>query len=441
MTRRLSITAFLILCASPTQAQNPSAAGAPPLRLPQLEEMALANNPTVRGAGAAVAAAQGRARQAATLPNPVVGYAAEEITTRGSVDPRGEYGFFVEQTIPLGGKLRLTASVFERAADEATARAELQRQRILSSVRALFYEVLTTERRIEVHERLAALGSEAIGVTAQLFNVGAADRPDFLESEIETRRVQLELNAARNQVFALRQQLAAVVGVPEAASRPLAGEIDRSIPELERDATLQALIERSPQVRAARAAVARAQAQSALARRETYPDLFLRGGAAYNREHGEDTGRAIGWEAQIEAGISIPLFNRNQGGIAAARAGESAAEAEVTRLQLELRARAATEFASYLTALRAAESFRVDILPRAEQAYTLYLARYREMGAAYPQVLVAQRGLFELSREYLQHLETAWRSALRLQGLLAGDGLEAPNTEGQVAFSSTRSEP
>lgn len=433
---------LLVLAASAlpvaVRAQATAVQGTEPLTLARLEQLALENNPTAGAAQAAIEAARGRARQAGAWPNPVAGYAGEEITTRGSVDPRGEHGFFVEQTIPLGGKLRLNRSVFERAADEATVRAELQRQRILSSIRTLFYQVLTTERRIEVHERLAALGSEATGVTAQLFNVGAADRPDFLESEIETRRVQLELNAARNQLFALRQQLAAVVGVATVATGTLAGSIDEAMPELERDATLEALIERSPQVRAARAAIARTQAQTALARRETYPDVFLRGGAAYNREHGEDTRRPIGWEGQIEAGISIPLFNRNQGGIAAARAEETVAQAELTRLQLALRAQAASEFATYLTAIRSAESFRADILPRAEQAYTLYLARYREMGAAYPQVLVAQRGLFDVAREYLEHLEDGWRSALRLQGLLAGDGLEAPNGEAPTIEVSAR---
>ena len=70
------------------------------------------------------------------------------------------------------------------------------------------------------------------------------------------------------------------------------------------------------------------------------------------------------------------------------------------------------------------------VLPRAERAYTLYLARYREMAAAYPQVLIAQRTLFEMAREYLEHLEMGWQSALRLQGLLAGEGLEAPSIEG-----------
>jgi outer membrane protein, heavy metal efflux system len=141
------------------RAQATAVQGVEPLTLARLEQLALENNPTVRAAQAAIEAARGRARQAGAWPNPIAGYTGEEITTRGSVDPRGEHGFFVEQTIPLGGKLRLSRSVFERAADEATVRAELQRQRILNSIRTLFYQVLTTERRIAVHERLAALGS------------------------------------------------------------------------------------------------------------------------------------------------------------------------------------------------------------------------------------------------------------------------------------------
>jgi cobalt-zinc-cadmium efflux system outer membrane protein len=120
------------------------------------------------------------------------------------------------------------------------------------------------------------------------------------------------------------------------------------------------------------------------------------------------------------------LFNRNGGGVAAARAEETKAQAEVTRLELALESRAVSQFAEYLTALRDAEAYRSEILPRAEEAYRLYLTRYREMAAAYPQVLVAQRTFFEMSTEYLGRLNEAWRAALQLQGFLAGDGLDAP---------------
>jgi cobalt-zinc-cadmium efflux system outer membrane protein len=425
MTRSAAVL-IVIALAAPLAAQTvPSTAPATAVTLAELEQLALQNNPATSAAAADLEAARGRASQAGAWPNPIVGYSGEELKT-GELDRRGEHGFFVEQEIPLGGKLGRSRAAAERTIEAAEAVRQLQRLRIVTSVRQTFYAVLLTERRVEVQERLAALASEAVGVTAQLFNVGAADRPDYLEIEIESRRMQLHLNRTKNDLTALRAHLAAVTGVRDVAARPLAGSIDTAIPELARAPTIRAVLELSPELRAARAELERARAVTAREGRATSPDLLLRGGAAHNREIGEDTGRAIGWEGTLEAGIRIPLFNRNQGGVAAARADETRAQADITRLELALESRAAAAFADYLTALRSAEAYRTEILPRAEEAYALYLSRYREMAAAYPQVLVAQRTLFELSSEYLESLNEAWRSALQLQGLLAdGTGLAA----------------
>ena len=60
----------------------------------------------------AIEAARERTRQAGAWPNPSIGYSGEEIKT-GDLDTRGEHGFFVEQTIPLGGKLGLSRSVVQ----------------------------------------------------------------------------------------------------------------------------------------------------------------------------------------------------------------------------------------------------------------------------------------------------------------------------------------
>lgn len=439
--RAASVVSLGLLITGSAAAQQPGPDSGVPLTLQQLEAMALSNNPTMRQAEAGVEAARGRTRQAGAWPNPIVGYIGEEIAP-GDTIRWGEHGAFVEQTILLGGKLRLNRAVFDREIGQAESLVEMQRQRVLSSVRALFYDVLTTERRVGVRERLAQLASEAVGISRQLFNVGAADRPDVLESEIETRRAELDLTAAKNHLRAVRQQLAAVAGDQTVVSRPLIGSIDTAIPELERDATMRMLLERSPEVLAVRAASERASAVVTRARRETFPDLILRGGVAYNRELLE-TGaggvrKPVGWEALAEAGISIPIFNRNQGGIAAARADQARAEAEVRRIELDLQSRLAVVFDQYLTALRASEVYRDEVVPRAEEAYRLYLARYREMGAAFPQVLVAQRTLFQMSAEYLDNLEEAWRAALRLQGFLVGEGLEAPGRPGEEMEAGMR---
>ena len=415
---------LLVLAGGPASAQpqTPAAVADAPITLAELERLALEQQPALKAAAARVDAARARSRQAGVWPNPTAGFSAEELGAPDG-DPRGEYGFFLEQPILLGGKLGLSRAVADRAADRASADLELQRARVRHSIRAAFYEVLTLEQRVAVHDRLAALVSEAVGVTAQLFNVGAADRPDVLEAEVELRRVQLDVNASRNRVYAARERLAALAGDARVATRRLSGSADEPLPEIERDAALRLVLDESPQMRAARAAVARAQALTAAARRATSPDLFLRGGAVYNRERSERSGAAIGWQGQIEAGVSVPLFNRNTAGVLAARAEELQAEADQQRLELALRAHFAGVFADYLSAARESETYRVEILPRAEEAYRLYLARYKEMAAAYPQVLVAQRRLLELSSDYLRSVESAWQASIALQGLLAGDGL------------------
>jgi hypothetical protein len=63
-----------------------------------------------------------------------------------------------------------------------------------------------------------------------------------------------------------------------ARCRRRALEDGATIPELERDATVQGLLERSPQIRGARAATERARAVVWSAQRQTVPNLFLRGG-------------------------------------------------------------------------------------------------------------------------------------------------------------------
>jgi cobalt-zinc-cadmium efflux system outer membrane protein len=420
MMRIALVIVLAVLTESPAFAQND--AGREPLTLQELEQLALQNNPATTAAAAAVDAARARTAQAGAWSNPTIGYSGAELTN--GPDVRGQHGFFVEQTIPLGGKLRLSREVFQQTIAQVEAARDLQRLRTLGEVRQAYFAVLLVERRIEVQERMVKLAAESAGVTAQLFNVGAADRPDFLESEIASRRVQLQLAQSRNALRAERARLAAIVGSPEVVDRPLAAAGESPVPALERETVIRTLVEQSPEIRSARAELERTRAITGQARRVTFPDLFVRGGAGYNREHGEVSGRAIGWEGMVEAGVSVPLFNRNAGDIAAARSDETRAQAELRRVELSLRARAEAEFSRYISAMESAEAYRTDILPRAEEAYTLYLSRYREMAAAYPQVLMAQRNLFELSAEYLDHLRQAWQSAIRLQGSLTGDALD-----------------
>jgi cobalt-zinc-cadmium efflux system outer membrane protein len=120
-------------------------------------------------------------------------------------------------------------------------------------------------------------------------------------------------------------------------------------------------------------------------------------------------------------GIRIPLFNRNQGNIAAAEVELERADAERRRVRLKIEARFAPIFASYQQELDAVTRYRERILGRAEEAYRLNLARYQQMAAAYPQVLISQRTLFQVEAAYVASLGRLRESVVLLDGMLLAE--------------------
>lgn len=403
----------------------------PVMRLEDLERMAAEISPTIAQADAAIRAARARSRQAGLLPNPVIGYFGEEISFRAP-GHTSEHGVFVEQIIPLGGKLAKSRRVFEREAEQSEAIAGAQRQRVLNSVRVLYSDALGAQRLVELRGELARLSREAVEITKELYNVGQADRPDQLEIEIEAERAEINLLRARNDREQVWRLIGAMVGKPELQPARLAGSLEEGIAALDQEQILATLLRDSPELKTAQAGVERARAVLARARAQRMPDLFLRAGVGYNNEILDVDSRKTGAEASIEAGVSLPIFNRNQGGVAAAEAELAIAERETERLQLLLRTRLATSFRTYRNALQTAERYRTRVIPRARQAYEMYLGNFRQMAAAYPQVLIAQRTLFQVEAEYARSLMELRRGAVGLRGFLLSGGLGALARPGEA---------
>ncbi|MGE0129211.1 MAG: TolC family protein [Blastocatellales bacterium] len=398
------------------------------MTLADLERMALEGNPTLAQAEAAIRASEGRRVQAGLMPNPIIGYAGEELAFR-AIGEKSEHLAFIEQTIPLGGKLSKSRRIFAQEKAQSEQDAAAQRQRILNGVRILYYRALGAQQLVEVRTQLAKLAREAVKITSELFNVGQADRPDAAQIRIEAQRAELDLMMAENDRDQVWQELAAVIGNPFLKPAPLAGELEKGLPTLDQAAMLDQLLAGSPEIKRAQAGVERAKASVSRAKAEVAPDLFVRGGFGYNRELLEKeipNARRTGPEASVEIGLRIPLWNRNQGGIAAASAELEMAEREVRRVELMLRARFAGSFRTYLNALRVATRYEQQIVPEAQSAYDTYLRNFRGMAAAYPQVLIAQRTLFQVRAEYVEALVNTWQNSVLLRGYLLNGALDAP---------------
>ena len=401
----------------------------PRLGLADLERMALEGNPTLAQAAAEIKAAEGKKLQAGTYPNPVIGATGDE-NTPGPIIRGGEFGFFVEQRLVTAGKLHKSRNIVEQERLRAETTAQAQKYRVLNSVRALYYEALGAERRVQVQIQLAELSRRAAQISRELLNVGAADQPDLLESEIEAERAEVNLALARTAQTRVWRELAAVAASPSLQPAPLEGNLEE-VPRLELESAINKLFSESPEIRSSEVAVAREEAALRRAKVEKIPDILARGGLRKNRELLEAGGRPVGLEGFFDVGFEIPFFNRNQGNVGTARANLDRAERDVQRVKLSLRMRMARVYKEYQDASLTADRYRTQMIPRAQQAYELYLNNFRQMAAAYPQVLIAQRNLFQLQQDYINALVNTWQSAVQIQGLLLEGGLEAPGVAEQ----------
>jgi outer membrane protein, heavy metal efflux system len=395
------------------------------LRLEDLEQMALASNPTVAQVQANMRVAAGLARQAGLYPNPTVGYYGDEI--RGGFSRGGKQGGFVSQTIVTGGKLRAARRVAELQANEIETGGQVQRQRILNNVRVSFYQVLAAQRLVEVRQNLAKLAADAAQTSRQLGNVGQADRPDILQAEVEQQQTNVSLRVAQQSLQASWRMLAAVAGKPALPLTRLEGDLD-AIPDLSYEEWVATTLRESPEVKLAQQAVDRGEASLTYARKAVIPDLQMTGILVNNYTPLIETNpsRATGVMGGAQIGVQLPIFNRNQGDIAAAKGEIESARQELERVKLQLQRDLASMFRDYDAARVTVQQYKTEMLPRAEEAYRLYQTNYQKMAAAYPQVLISQRTLFQLEADYIQALESAWESSLLIRGFGVTDGLSKP---------------
>ena len=189
----LCFSCFLFLFAVPGRAQTP-VFEQKTLTLEELQQMALQNNPTFAQSAANIKAAEGRRKQSGLYPNPTVGYQGEQI--RGGAFHGGEQGFFVQQDIVLGGKLGLNKAIFEQELKQAETEAEEQRVRVVTNVRISYIQALAAQQTLELRQNLSKLADDAVETSHQLANVGQADTPDVLESEVEAQQAELAVTMA-----------------------------------------------------------------------------------------------------------------------------------------------------------------------------------------------------------------------------------------------------
>lgn len=399
----------------------------PAMTLAQWLDLAEAHHPSLVEARAAVARSEQQARQVALPPDPVVGYSGEHI--RGGSFHGGEQGAFLSQEIVLGRKLALRRDVVRAEGKANEVGVEMQRARVHNDVAQRFFDALSAQVSVTIHERMLKQAEDAQVNAHELMRVGQADAADVLKTEIQAEQAKMEFVDAQRAFLASFGRLAATAGVATMSAQLLDGKLTEP-PQMDVQDVVRKGVEDSPAVKQAAASVAIAEAQVKSAKRESIPDVKITAGEWYSGERLDGTNKAAGWMGFAQAGVQLPLWNRNQGNVGVAKAELSRAQAAVVRTQMWTRERAEPIAQQYEQARFSAERYRTQMLPRARRAYELEVMKYQQMGQAYPKVLEAQAMLYELQLGYVKALHQEWSAAIALENFTLDGALEKPMSIG-----------
>ncbi len=394
-----------------------------PMTVQSFLAMADGANPTLAQAQRDADRSVGQARQASLPPDPIVGYSGDHI--RGGEYGGGEEGAFFYQEFVLGHKLALRRDIYRAEGRANQFAVEIQRARVHNDVGRAFFDALAAQEAVVVHDRLLAVALDAETNAHELERIGQADASDVLNAEIAAESAKVDFVNAQRMFLAAFTQLATAAGQAALAPHPLTGALVEP-PELDAEGMVASDVQDSPAVKQAQAKVAVAEARVRSAKREKVPNLNLKAGEWYSGERLGATNIKAGPESFAEAGVQLPLWNRNQGNIQSSEVELERARGDVSRTRLYTKNRAEPYAQGYQTARYTAEQYRTEMLPRARRAYQLEVTKYQQMSQSYPHVLAAQHMLFTLQLTYIQALNEEWRSAIALQNYALADALEQP---------------
>jgi cobalt-zinc-cadmium efflux system outer membrane protein len=399
----------------------------PPMSLQTFLGLAEASNPTLAQVQRDIDRSQQQAHQVSLPPNPTIGYSGDHI--RGGSYHGGEEGAFFSQEFVLGRKLALRRDIYRAEGRSNEFALEIQRARVRDDVGRAFFDTLTAQESVVIRDRLLKVALDADTNAHELERVGQADAADILNAEIAAEQAKIDFVAAQRSFLASFTQLATHAGQPSLMPHPLIGGLVEP-PDIDAEAMVNMDVQESPAVKRSQADVALAEARVKSARRESVPNLNVKAGEWYSGEELGSTNKKAGPMSFVEAGVQIPLWNRNQGNIGAAQTELERSREDVLRIQLQTRNMAEPYAQQYQTARFTAERYRTEMLPRARRAYQLQAMKYQQMALAYPAVIAAQRMLFSLQLSYLHALEEEWRAAIALQNYTLTNGLDQPMRTG-----------
>lgn len=381
-------------------------------------EIFLAQNPTILAERQNVVVARANVTDARQLPNPRISYEADNVG--GSPLPDASFwdnqdlDLTIEQRILIGGSRSKREGVANQAVLGAQATLQDTIRRLSLELRTRYYDVVLAEQALDLATEILGQFDQVVRLMEQRYEQGEASGLEL--ARLRTERLRYyndQINAGVGAVNA-KIALLELLGVRSAA---VDFEVEEELVFEQMTADLRDLEEEAlnnrPDLAAQRSRVEQSRRSQDYERSLRVPDLVPYVG--YNRDFGQDN-------FTFGVSVAIPVFYRNQGGVARAAAETDREQQLLVGRELAVRTEVHQAFTVVGARAQLVESMEAEYVPSAEQARNIAQASYTLGALDLIEYLDAERAYRETLRGYYQALYDHQVSRFLLDAVVGGDG-------------------
>ena len=309
---------------------------------------------------------------------------------------------------------RMRTSVAETEYETAKLRVTATIMDLAAQTRLAYYRAQTAEQMLEMSRQIAEATKTGYEFTQRLFEAGNILELDLLLQQSLSGDAQLDLASAELEVAESREELNSLMGLRgENVSWSVASPLpDAPANPMKLEGLEKIAIENSIDLALARQKIIALGKQLGIAKAtKLVPSLDL--GMEIEQTAGDwATGPLIGFE--------IPIFDRNQGKIAAAKSELRRRQQEFHALGVDIRAAVRAARRRLTTARQTALFYQNEILPLRRKIVEQVQLQYNAMQVGTPRLLLAKQQQIEIARAYVQSLYNYHVAQVELDQILAG---------------------
>jgi cobalt-zinc-cadmium efflux system outer membrane protein len=378
--------------------ENPTAA----ISLRDAVALALLHSPELATFAWETRAREARIVQAGKPPNPIVGAVAEDINVSrqpGSgldrvIQPQATVQ--LSQIIELGGKRTARQQLATLNRELAAWDYEAARIEVLTQVTRAFVDVLAAQELVALTTRTTKLVEEVRQSVGARVVAGVVSPIEQTRAEVVLAAARVELDRATRLLDASRRRLVSFWGTSEPRFQAAVGDLAVR-PQPPSLTELTTRVAENPDLARWASEISQRRAALALEQAKRVPDVTVMVG--YRRYTDIESDAVI-----FGASIPLPIFDRNEGGIAEAENRLAKAYEEQRAAQARISAALAEAYRALSSADQEVTTLQSAVLPGSRQTFEAISEGYRSGKFGYLDVLDAQRTLIGASGQYLRTL-------------------------------------